>query len=1024
MVQLSPPGPYTVSIPNGSSFTALSVTAAADVTLDIAGTLSIAASSSIATTVIATGGQLSGQGAVKIGNTLANVGLVSATVPNTFFQLQQGTITNTGTLAAAATGTYLFLNNTNLTNLSAGVLTGGTYSAAGQPLGGSVATIDVARNGISTEITTLAATVVLRFVNSTLQGRNAAGQVRSLESTLSTIAPGGRLKLLGGRSYAGVSALAIDGRLELDGGALNAGGGLSVGAGGTLAGFGTVGTKVAVAGTVTASGGTLALNGGVSGTGMVAVDKGATLVLPGGTYATGFNGSGVLRSNAGVLTLTGPVSGGLILHAAGGSTLDLGAVGDSTLVFGGGAARLSFAAAGFGGIVTGLQTGNVLEVKDVLANAAVASAIGTDSLLSLSTANGNVSLRLAGDYSGKSFTVAPNGIGGTSITVAGVNFVPGPANWGAPTVTWSFATRNDLGLFAQFSSCVDPLAQADLAALWRAAFARWSSVSGLNFVEVADTPSPTGQADIRVGWGSFSVSPTGEIGNAFSTFQSATRRYVPGTIVRLQDPAITPLSNSGGVLIYQNTASSAYQVMLHEIGHALGLDHSSAAIDPTSLMVPTASAANRDLGISDIAGIKALYAGVVQIQAATISIGTLLADRPEGQTGGTGFTFTLSRGGDSSGAASVEYAVAGSGANPAAAMDFQGGLLPAGTISFAPGETVRTLTIAVAGDSTVENDEGFAVTLANPTGATIAAAQANATIRNDDAALAIAAQNAVRPEGTGGTTSYSFTVTRTGDLSVPHSAGWTVSGTGANPATAGDFVGNSLPGGTVAFAIGQTSAAISFGTQSYTYTITRSGILTGTNAVSWTTVGDGPTPAAADDFANGILPAGSVTFAPGETSKPITVSILADTVIEPTEYFRVALGTPSNGATLGAASVGSTIFSDDASIALSALSSNKPEGTFGTTSYTFTLNRTGGDAVSQSVGWTVTALAGNGTLPASADDFVGGVFPSGVIVIGNGEASRIITVAVVADAAGEANERFAINITSLSPGLTVTAGSA
>ena len=78
-------------------------------------------------------------------------------------------------------------------------------------------------------------------------------------------------------------------------------------------------------------------------------------------------------------------------------------------------------------------------------------------------------------------------------------------------------------------------------------------------------------------------------------------------------------------------------------------------------------------------------------------------------------------------------AVSGSGTNTAAAGDFVGGVLPSGTVGFAAGETSKLLTIQVAGDTLVEPDEGFTVTLSAPSaGATIAVATATGTIRADD----------------------------------------------------------------------------------------------------------------------------------------------------------------------------------------------------------------------------------------------------------------------------------------------------
>ncbi|WP_372491120.1 Calx-beta domain-containing protein, partial [Falsiroseomonas oryziterrae] len=108
--------------------------------------------------------------------------------------------------------------------------------------------------------------------------------------------------------------------------------------------------------------------------------------------------------------------------------------------------------------------------------------------------------------------------------------------------------------------------------------------------------------------------------------------------------------------------------------------------------------------------------------------------QPEGNSGSTTFAFTVTRSGDTTQPASASWAVAGSGTNPASANDFAGATLPAGTVSFAPGENSQTIAVQVAGDTTVEPNETFTLTLSNPTGATIANASTTATITNDDVA--------------------------------------------------------------------------------------------------------------------------------------------------------------------------------------------------------------------------------------------------------------------------------------------------
>jgi serralysin len=61
-------------------------------------------------------------------------------------------------------------------------------------------------------------------------------------------------------------------------------------------------------------------------------------------------------------------------------------------------------------------------------------------------------------------------------------------------------------------------------------------------------------------------------------------------------------------------------------------------------------------------------------------------------------------------------------------------VLPSGTVSFAAGETSKTITINVAGDLADEANEGFTVTLTNPVGATLGTSTASGSIRDDDTA--------------------------------------------------------------------------------------------------------------------------------------------------------------------------------------------------------------------------------------------------------------------------------------------------
>ena len=76
--------------------------------------------------------------------------------------------------------------------------------------------------------------------------------------------------------------------------------------------------------------------------------------------------------------------------------------------------------------------------------------------------------------------------------------------------------------------------------------------------------------------------------------------------------------------------------------------------------------------------------------------------------------------------------------------------------------------------------------------------------------LSISANDSAQPEGASGdTTTFFFTVTRTGDTSRSSSAEYTVTGSGSNPTDLQDFIDTSFPSGVVNFAVGEDTQIIS-----------------------------------------------------------------------------------------------------------------------------------------------------------------------------------------------------------------------
>jgi hypothetical protein len=109
----------------------------------------------------------------------------------------------------------------------------------------------------------------------------------------------------------------------------------------------------------------------------------------------------------------------------------------------------------------------------------------------------------------------------------------------------------------------------------------------------------------------------------------------------------------------------------------------------------------------------------------TLSISDVTVREGNGGTASAIFNVTLTP--VATGTVTVRYATANGTAS--AASDY---VATSGTLTFSPGNNVKTVTVLVNGDMKLEPNETFFVNLSTPTGATIADGQGQGTITNDD----------------------------------------------------------------------------------------------------------------------------------------------------------------------------------------------------------------------------------------------------------------------------------------------------
>ena len=181
----------------------------------------------------------------------------------------------------------------------------------------------------------------------------------------------------------------------------------------------------------------------------------------------------------------------------------------------------------------------------------------------------------------------------------------------------------------------------------------------------------------------------------------------------------------------------------------------------------------------------------------SFSVSNARATEGDGGTGNTSFVVALSSA--SGKTVSVEYATSDGTAE--APSDYAA---RSGTLTFAPGQTSKTVDVPLKGDTLDEPNEQFFISLSDPANASVADARGTGTIQDDDAVPSLSISDERVKEGDDGTRDASFVVRLSGASARTVTVGYAAQDVSASAPS--DYQSRR---GTLTFAPGQTQETLS-----------------------------------------------------------------------------------------------------------------------------------------------------------------------------------------------------------------------
>jgi hypothetical protein len=159
------------------------------------------------------------------------------------------------------------------------------------------------------------------------------------------------------------------------------------------------------------------------------------------------------------------------------------------------------------------------------------------------------------------------------------------------------------------------------------------------------------------------------------------------------------------------------------------------------------------------------------------------------------------------------------------------------------------------------------------------------------------------------------------------------------------------------------------------------------------------------------VPASPLVVPAGQAGGTITITLLNDTLAEPSETVVLTLGTPTN-ATLGPVTLHTATILDNEPATVTIADSSVTEGDSGTVDMVFTVSRIGD--LSQTI---TLAYAAIDRTAAAGRDYTSAI---GTLTLPANSATTTLRIPIVGDVLDENDETFSINLSSPSPGLSTT----